>query len=132
MPAAAEILASKTWCVVGNLGKNPIVARLVATLQAADKEVSSVNPSGGVFDRDCKVEQVKRLVDLDPLPETLNLCINSHHGLQLITELVEAPRFPAGATKNLSSSSQERRARRCWTTARRTACGCTRAASSSR
>ena len=38
---------------------------------------------------------------LDPLPETLNLCINSHHGLQLITELVEAPRFPAGATKNV-------------------------------
>ena len=101
MSAAAEILASKTWCVVGNLGKNPIVARLVATLQAAGKEVSSVNPSGGAFDRDFKVEQATRLVDLDPLPETLNLCINSHQGLQLITELVETPRFPAGATKNV-------------------------------
>ena len=46
--AVAEALLSTTkWCVVGNLGRNPIVQQLVSRLHSASKKVTVVNPYSG-------------------------------------------------------------------------------------
>ncbi|KAK3253535.1 hypothetical protein CYMTET_37220 [Cymbomonas tetramitiformis] len=81
MGRGEEMLDKRTWVVVGNHGRNPIVASLVDRLESNGKVVYRVNP----YKKSDDFESIRDIPGARDI-ECLNLVVNPQVGMSVIED----------------------------------------------